>query len=256
MSISEKLITVSENMAKVHEAGKKAGKNEEWSKAWDLIQDCGRKVRCSYMFYYCLHLPEAFYPKYDIKPTVADYFMRDTYSSLYDYEPFDLVERLAECGVKMDFSNCTNVTYAFYNSCITHIPVLDCRKGGITQSYLLISGRTITVDKIIIKDDGSQYLSDTFGYANNLENVVIEGVIGANSKGVGFNTKWSKKLSRASIISLINALSDTVTTGTATFSATAVNNAFETAEGLADGSTSTEWNELINTKNNWTISLI
>jgi hypothetical protein len=41
-----------------------------------------------------------------------------------------------------------------------------------------------------------------------------------------------------------------------TFSLVAINTAFETASGVADGSASQEWLELSNTKSNWTISLV
>ena len=72
----------------------------------------------------------------------------------------------------------------------------------------------------------------------------------------GFDVQWSTELSKESIISIINALSDTTTALTVTLSKTAVNNAFETAKGNADGSTSEEWAALIATKQNWTISLV
>ena len=40
-----------------------------------------------------------------------------------------------------------------------------------------------------------------------------------------------------------------------TFSEEAVNKAFETSEGANDGSNSTEWKALADTKKNWTITL-
>ena len=85
-----------------------------------------------------------------------------------------------------------------------------------------------------------------------LQNLTIEGIIGQN----GFNVQWSTKLSKASITSIINALSETTSGLTVTLSKTAVNNAFETSAGAADGSTSEEWTTLEGTKTNWTISLV
>lgn len=64
------------------------------------------------------------------------------------------------------------------------------------------------------------------------------------------------KLSKPSITSIINCLSTTTSGLTVTLSKTAVNNAFETSEGVADGSTSQEWLNLVATKTNWTISLV
>ena len=236
-------------------SGKDIGKQEEWSKIWDLMQNLGKRGNYTYAFYGCSTIADSLYPKYDFNFTKADYFMRDTGGTSYSNKRIDLVERLAECGVKMNFSNCTNLTYTFYNSCITHIPEIDCRNAGITQGYLLISQITHTVDKLILKDDGSQHLGDTFGYGVSLENVIVEGVIGKNSKNVAFDTHWSKNLSKASIMSLINALSPTITGGTAIFSKTAINNAF--GINVDDQTTWPEGSEyytLRHSKDNWTIS--
>ena len=51
------------------------------------------------------------------------------------------------------------------------------------------------------------------------------------------------------------ALSTTTTGLTVTFSKTAVDKAFETAEGANDGSTSPEWLALVATRPNWGIGL-
>jgi hypothetical protein len=61
-----------------------------------------------------------------------------------------------------------------------------------------------------------------------------------------FNVHWSPKLSKASIESIINALSSTTSGLTVTISKTAKEAAF----------TSAEWSALIATKSNWTISLV
>jgi hypothetical protein len=79
----------------------------------------------------------------------------------------------------------------------------------------------------------------------------MSGVIG---KDVSFGN--SDKLTHDSIASIINTLSATTAGQSVTFSVTAVNNAFETSSGAADGSTSAEWNALVATKSNWTISLV
>jgi hypothetical protein len=84
-----------------------------------------------------------------------------------------------------------------------------------------------------------------------LEEINVEGEI-----SLAINLQWSTKLTKASITSIISALSSTTTGLTATFSKTAVNNAFATSEGAADGSSSAEWLALAGTKTNWTISLV
>ena len=89
-----------------------------------------------------------------------------------------------------------------------------------------------------------------FTGATALKNITVEGPI---AYSISFK---DCPLSKESILSVFNALSDTITGMTLTLKLLAVNTAFETSEGAADGSTSEEWNTLIATKSNWTISLV
>jgi len=90
-------------------------------------------------------------------------------------------------------------------------------------------------------DENTAYVNP---FADGIVNLTIEGTIGQN----GFDTRICTKLSKASIISIINALSTTTSGLTVTFSVTAVKSAF--------GSTTTEeWLNLVATRSNWTISL-
>lgn len=68
--------------------------------------------------------------------------------------------------------------------------------------------------------------------------------------------RYSSNLSKDSINSLMACLSAEATGKTITLSQTAVNTAFETSEGAADGSTSAEWLALVEAHSNWTISLV
>lgn len=68
--------------------------------------------------------------------------------------------------------------------------------------------------------------------------------------------KSCTELSKESLNSLISCLSDTVTGKTITLPLGAVNSAFETSTGAADGSSSTEWTAIVDSHSNWTISLI
>lgn len=83
-------------------------------------------------------------------------------------------------------------------------------------------------------------------------NVICNG----GSFAADLSLRYSTKLSRASITSIVNALSATTSGLSVTLSKTAVDTAFETTAGAGDGSTSAEWNALISTKSNWTISLV
>lgn len=68
-------------------------------------------------------------------------------------------------------------------------------------------------------------------------------------------TSMSCPFSKASILSIFDCLADDVSDKALLLSLDAVNTAFETSEGAADGSASAEWTALVESKPNWTISL-
>lgn len=95
---------------------------------------------------------------------------------------------------------------------------------------------------------------NVFVNCNELEELVIyEGSVLGQS---GFNIRWSKKLNKKSIEGIFTVPSTETSGLSITLSKTAVNKAFETSEGLNDGSTSSEWLNLIATRTNWTINLL
>ena len=106
----------------------------------------------------------------------------------------------------------------------------------------------VTVRKFIVNE--LQGMSNHFTNCTKLENLTIEGVIGKS-----VNTQWCP-LTKESILSVVEHLSDTATGVTATFKASAVDTAFETSEGAADGSTSAAWAALKATKPNWTFATV
>ena len=75
-----------------------------------------------------------------------------------------------------------------------------------------------TVEKFILKSDGSQYLTNAFNNCPNLKNIIIEGVIGDT---ISFGN--SLLLTHDSLMSIISALKDfsgTSTTMTCTLGTT------------------------------------
>lgn len=144
----------------------------------------------------------------------------------------------------------TSYYYTFYN-CVALEEIEDVGFSP-AYSYSTTFGNCAALKKIAkITVDVSTRFSNTFAYCLALEDVVFEGEIGTN--GLSFNK--SINLSKASITSVINALSTNTSGLTVTFSKTAVNKAFETSENAKDGAESAEWKTLIATKSNWTISL-
>lgn len=247
MSISDKLTTIAENEQKVYEAGR----TQEWNDFWDIYQSRGSRRAYEHAFRGLVAEgvngwdDSNFKPKYDIIASNLAYCFQ--YSSITN-----LKQILEDCGVSLSFSDsmiAAGLYYAFEYSRITHIPELYCPTVSNMQNAFRICRDLKSIDKITVSSGCSTL--NAFLDCNALEEIRIGSVI-ANA----WNFQWSTKLSKDSITSVINALSGTSSGLTVTFSKRAVNNAFKTAEGLSDGSSSSEWATLIGTKPNWTISLV
>ena len=135
-----------------------------------------------------------------------------------------------------------SVTYMFGQSNITdiYVPIIvDYSVGSLTTMFINAS-KLKTIRELNIVE--TLRFSNTFDNCHTLENITITGIIGQN----GLNFQWSTKLSKASIENIISCLSTTTSGLTVTLSKTAVDAAF----------TETEWETLIATKPNWTISLV
>ena len=74
--------------------------------------------------------------------------------------------------------------------------------------------------------------------------------------GISLDLSEAPVLSAESIENAISCLSDGASELTLTLSEAAVNAAFETSVDAADGATSAEWTALVDSKPNWTISLV
>lgn len=220
------------------------GMHEEWDKFWDEYQERGNRTLYSSAFCgYCWN-DNIFKPKYDL-------ICIGSAASIFKFSPItDLAKILDDCGVVLDTSQATSLAECVSSSKITHLPVISTV--GLTTLGNPFYGATelVTFDKLILKEDGSQAFSEKMFYNNNkLANIVIEGKFGCN-----VNMEWCP-LTKASILSVVNSLIDTAEGKSLTLNLSAVNKAFETSSGAADGSTSEEWLNLVATKPNWTISL-
>ena len=226
------------------EGGKVAGQKVEYDRFWDVYQQNGNRTDYRGAFNGTGWNIDSFKPKYDLRPVRTDYMF--AHGSLAGC---DLVNILDSLGIVLDTSQATGFNYFTLGDCTTHFPILDLR-GDTWTTNLFISASVETIDKLIFKDDGSQIVSSTLSNCGYLKNVVFEGVIGND-----MNISGSGMLTKTSITSIINALSNTTTGTTLQLSKRAVNTAFETSMGAADGSTSAEWLALVASKPNWTITL-
>jgi hypothetical protein len=192
------------------------GKKSEYDKFWDIYQTYGKRDNYSNAFALTYWRDEIYNPKYPIVSSMCNNLFGNNNS-------------ITDTKVTIDISSGGQV-YGLFNAC----------------------SKLVTIRKLIVSSV-TPFASggvSSFSGCSSLVNISIEGIIGKV-----FNISATKKLSKASIINIINCLSTTTNGIAATFSQTAVDNAFETSEGAADGSTSTEWTTLIATKSNWTISL-
>ena len=249
MTTAERLNKVAEGLEKTQELntelesiinGGDTGYKSYYHEFWDSYQQNGKRTDYRYAFYagdgsYSPWNDESFKPKYDIKPTIAS-------GMFIKCQITNLKAILENLGRIIDFSKSTNVSSLFNSSVtITHLPTMDFSSATDAQLAFAYASKLHTIDELIV---GEKITTITSAFAGCivLENVVIKGTIKIN----GFDFKDCKKLFKASITSIINALSTTTSGLAVTLSKTAVNNAF----------TTDEWNTLIATKSNWTISLV
>lgn len=222
------------------------GIQTERGRFWDEYQQNGKLGNHAGLFAGAGWTAENLKPKYDI-------IVNGTGANMFYYSGFvgDLAQHFEDLGIRLDTSQMTTA-HSFANSAvyITRYPVIDISKCGVANSSLFASNRAlVTIDKLVVAANNAW--SGTFQACAELVNLTIEGIIGTT----GFDVHWSVKLSKASHYSVFTALSSTTSGLTVTFSLVAVNKAFETSPGAADGSTSPEWLALVATKPNWTIKL-
>ena len=206
------------------EVGEDIGKKSQYDEFWDDLQRNGTQMNWSYAF-----------------------SNKDMWTQ----------ENMEKVKYKTLYGNYFSVVF-IQNTSITDLSMFSF-KGGLTPygeiaPYVFsntFAGCTNLVKCMPINCDMVSYFTSAFNGCTALEELILSGKLGRS----GLDLKWSKKLSKESIESVINVLSTTASGQNVILSQTAVDKAFETSEGANDGSTSAEWEALANTKMNWTITL-
>ena len=234
------VVDMADRIKGVYDLGKKAQYDEYWDSVRYKMSDSS-----PYLFTGRFWSTTTFKPKYDILPkgNSSYYFYNNGFNG-------DVVQLCSELGIRFDTSQVTLASLMFCWAQFTRLGVIDST--NMTDIANLFNNCTnlVTIDKWIITERIS--FRNAFNNDTKLENLTIEGTIGQN----GFDVQWSTKLSKASITSIINALSTTTSGLIITLSKTAVNKAFATNAEATNGSSSNEWISLIASRNNWTISLV
>ena len=262
MSIADKLTTIAENQQRVYnkgfidgqnaggsgnyEQGFADGKQAEYDKFWDGYQQNGNRNNYAMAFAQLGWIDEIFNPKYDLTLTIAAQMFNNSRITT-------LASKLKEKGLKFDTSALTGTgaLQMFQSSSIKDVPELDLRN-CTNIGYLVGSGAKVeTIEKLIISEKTTTGLNTAFNNAKQLIHCLFGGVLAIT----GLDMSACTLLDKESITSLVGILSTTTSGLSVTLSKQAVNKAFETSENANNGSNSTEWTTLVNTKQNWTINL-
>lgn len=238
MNTAEKLVKIAENEqivaeknAELEEAlySKSEGGKSWYDAFWDAYQQKGKRTNYGYAFAGQCWTPDTLKPKHTIAPKWGGAGMM-FYQSAY-------VGSLKD--VPLDFSQLSGMNYTFYNATgITEIPLIDA--SNCSQIMCDFQNCTALHTLSLRVSEKITVYTDAFVNCTSLTNLTIEGVIGAS-----INVRYSP-LTKASITSVINALSSTATGQTCTFKKSAKEAAF----------TADEWSALIANKTNWTFSLV
>ena len=172
--------------------------SNDYNILWDAIQKSG--ARTIYDRVFEGWTPESFRPKYSMNVTSAVQMFENFTGEI------DLVERLNECGVSLDFSRCSNFEKAFNMSAIKRIGDLDLRKATNT-AYLFHCGSIETIENLIV-DNNFWPKGTEFKYCPHLQNISITGLFHNN----GLDFHWSG-LTHQSLLNIINALASYVWSG-------------------------------------------
>ena len=203
------------------------GAQSEHDAFWDAFQIRNNELRTSYEAAFQSWRHPCFTPKYDI--ILAGPYNTQAFRQA---QGFDLYDMIVGRGLTFDTSGATALTRTFNQSAIGKIPPLDLSSCTSLTSTFEAMGRmfgytTTTLVLNNLREDCT--FNRTFYDALYFENITITGTIGQN----GFDVSSCSLLNRASITSIINALSDTATGKTVTLSEAAVENAFDSTEGEA-----------------------
>lgn len=193
MSLAEKAATIASNVPRCYEAGRKS----EYDKFWDALQAFGNRTEYRKTFIGKGWTQETFKPKYDIVP------VENVYMMFQDCGTIDLVKTAEECGITIDFSKTKDFLYLLYCSGITHIGEVNVSSASSIGSLFGFCIDIETIDKITGLTASHTTDGAVFTQCSNLTNVRFEGELGGDLR-----IQWSTKLTRESLLSLLQVLCD------------------------------------------------
>lgn len=204
---------ITEGVSKAYAAGAEAGKKSQYDEFWDNFQDYGKRTDYARAFARGW-TDNTFRPKYDIKTGASIAFMFGYATNKLT----DLAENLEECGVVLDTSATTDFSEWVGYGYIKRVPEISTVSADSLGSIFYAAWELETIDKLILREDGTQKFIGASFYCGSLKNITIEGKIGNN-----VNFSAATKLTHESLESITGALydySETETTRTLTVGST------------------------------------
>ncbi len=189
-----------------------AGKENGLDIVWEGLQQSGARTEYAHLFKGAHDLDKWFYPKYDFNCTTCEQMFRGAKTT----EPFNLADRLDECGVTFDTSAVTNISWVFaYFTNLTELPVISFE--GLTDTYYTNNcftgcSKLKTIRGIVPTPptpDGRTQYWDMFSGCTALEDLTIIGTM-HHSLSVSPCTALTHK----SLMSIIDNLANYSGTGT------------------------------------------
>lgn len=201
------------------------GKQDEYNAFWDVFQDHGNRT------YY--------YVAFSYPPSAGGGWSDSTYNPKYP------IIGEGTYGLYGVFRNQT---------AITNIKVPVIAKTSSIEGCFQNANGIITIPLLVLEVPVTAGVNAFLG-CTKLTNLNIE-CVGSGCFATDLSFQYDGALSKASITSIVNALSTTTNGLTLTLSGAAVNKAFETAPGANDGGASAEWTALKATRANWFYTLL
>ena len=246
MSIADKVLQLKQDIDDAYQAGYDKGTADVgdgyYDFFWDNFQQNGERSAYAYAFANNSGWNDTiFKPKYK-------FFTSDRYSFQYMFQNHKGITKITPDFFDLDKSVNYYGVYMFFGANIKTIEY-DLRKcTSVGHMFRQCKSEEIKLHNL----NSGHNINDNF--MRECATVVrlrwVDSIASQN-----LDVSSATLLDAESIRQTISILSDSGSGKTVSFSTLAVDNAFETAEGLADGSESEEWNALVATKSNWTISL-
>lgn len=216
------------------------GKQAEYDRFWDAFQQNGN--RTNYRYAFAIQWDDTTCkPKYKIALPSTGRIERMFWQFAVNTSTAGNRSDMTEICKMLDFSQLTNADYCFYSATAKNITVDFSSVTSMKYTFASNDGGG-GMDNISLKvTDACTSFSNAFGYSTWLQNLnFMEG----SAIAASIDLHWSP-LTKASIESVVSALSDTATGQTASFKKTAVEAAF----------TLDQWNALVASKSNWSFTL-